>query len=539
LVQFSSAPTPELQPGYSFSRSGVVQVAFFSDNGSLTQYRGQVYFEDPSELGAGVYSSTVTIGTCADANCTSLRAGTTRDIQVTYTVTGTPQPPAAVTASTNSIAAQAQGFTNNSPAFVVNLQYQNVRANHSFDVTTSFSSHNGVLNAVFERVSETEGNVRVIFKNASTVEPGIHDDVVTILVCQNNKCPNPVVGGAITVNTRYTVSNTIAGVNGYTVRAIRQPAVAMTWDAPSARLYLAVPPTAPVHGNSVIALDPVSGALGPSAAIGNFPLALAASDDGQFLYVAPRDSNELFRLRLPALALDDSIPLGGNGNQNFAARFVAVAPGLPHTVAVGRTVLPFGGDDNLAIFDGATQRPSVITRNDLPVGHMILDLHWRSPTSLYGQGSNNAVPSLYDLAASPSGLGVAGSQPIAPVQSSGDKHFSFANGRVYLSEGTEFDPATGAVAGAFFAPDSSHRLVGILADPANGRVFGLSKDSFTSAALHAYDIHTRALIATVPMFNVSLAGNTPTRLHRWGNDGLALLSGDGRLMLVHGAFVTP
>jgi len=537
VVQFNSAPTPELQPGYTFSSNGIVQVAFFSDNGSQTQYRGLVYFEDPSDLGPGVFTNTITIGTCADAGCTSLRAGSTRDIRVTYTVTGTRPPPAGVTASTNSINVQAQSFTDTAPTFVVHLQYENVRANNSFDVIPT-STHDGVNGAVFERLSETEGNVRVNFKNASLLAPGIHDDVITIHVCQASKCPTDVVGSPITINTRYTISNATSGANGYTVRAIRQTAVAMTWDAPSARLYLAVPPTAPTHANSVIALDPVSGSVGPVAPIGNFPGALAASDDGQFLYVAPRESNELQRLRLPALTRDLGIALGGNADGNFAATFVAVAPGAPRTVAVLRSRLPFGGGDNVAVFDDTVSRPVILTRDDFAVGHGIHALHWRDATHLYGVAANNP-PWLYDFDASAAGLSVAGSQPIAPLQWTGDNHFNFANGRIYISEGTEFDPVARAVAGTFTAPDTTHRLIGILADPANGRVFALSKDVFTSAALHAYDINTRALIATVPLFNVSFAPNVPTRLHRWGSDGLAMLSVDGQVVLVHGRFVTP
>ena len=536
-VQFSAEPSANEIPGYSYTHRGINNVAFFQDNGSTTRYLGLVYFEDSSDIGPGVYSDTIQIGICSDDKCTSLRAGTIRTIQVTYTVTGTRQPPVAVTASTNSISVQAQSFNNDAPVIRVRLNFQNVRANQSLDITPTATT-NGVGGWAYERISETEGDVRIQFKNSSTIAPGTYDDVITVNVCQANKCPANVVGSPITINARYVSNNAVGGTNGYTIRVVNQPATAIIWDGPSAKLYLAVPPGALTHANSVVALDPVTATLGTSTLIGNNPAALAASNDGQFLYVAPRDSNILQRLNLPSLAPSLTIPLGGNASGNFAANEIAVSPGAPNTIAVIRSRLPFGGDDSIAIYDDAIARPNVLTRDDLAIGDWIYLLQWTSPNQLYGLGLGS-TRHLFSLGTTLAGPSIVSSNEITPLQWSGDARFDVKAGRVYLSEGTVFDPSTGTILGVLAAPTGSGRLAGVVADPANGRVFALSETNLQEYALHAYDIDTRALIASVPLFGISVNFNSAAKLLRWGTDGLAMATHDGRVVLVNGRFVSP
>src|SRR5205807_2476078 len=69
---------------------------------------------------------------------------------------------------------------------------------------------------------------------------------------------------------------------------VRQLALAandLVYDPGTRQIYASVPSSAGSTGNSITAIDPVSGALGSPVFVGSEPDKLALSDDNQYLYV--------------------------------------------------------------------------------------------------------------------------------------------------------------------------------------------------------------------------------------------------------------
>jgi DNA-binding beta-propeller fold protein YncE len=60
----------------------------------------------------------------------------------------------------------------------------------------------------------------------------------------------------------------------------------LVYDRMTHQIYASIPSSAGAAGNSVTAIDPVTGAIGSPLFAGSEPGTLALSDDGQYLYVA-------------------------------------------------------------------------------------------------------------------------------------------------------------------------------------------------------------------------------------------------------------
>jgi DNA-binding beta-propeller fold protein YncE len=126
------------------------------------------------------------------------------------------------------------------------------------------------------------------------------------------------------------------------------------------RIYASVPGTVPTYGNTVTAIDPATGALGPSVFVGSEPGKLALSDDGTTLYVALRGAPAVRVVDLTTLTAGLQFTLGSDPFAGpFYADDMAVQPGHPNVVAVSLTYLDLTpGHAGVAIFDNGIARPA-------------------------------------------------------------------------------------------------------------------------------------------------------------------------------------
>ncbi len=120
-----------------------------------------------------------------------------------------------------------------------------------------------------------------------------------------------------------------------TVQKIALVHNALVYDALRNRYYASIPGSVVGNGNSIAAIDPTTGAVSYSAAVGSEPFALGLAADGSALYVGLNGSGEVIRLRLPDL-LELSrtrLPVPAFFGQ-LLAETIAVSPVDPDVVAV-------------------------------------------------------------------------------------------------------------------------------------------------------------------------------------------------------------
>ncbi len=280
-------------------------------------------------------------------------------------------------------------------------------------------------------------------------------------------------------------------------------------------LYASVPSTATSNGNSIVTIDPTTGKITNTTAVGSEPDLLAVSPDGAYLYVALDGSSQVKRLLLPSMATDFVVSLGVNGFGTNTALDLAVSSN-PDIWAVT--------SGNLGISPAAQQGVQIYNRSsavgpsvgryaphggfDLLLGTIV----WgKDATVLYGANNESTGFDLYTLPVTSAGVGTIVDYPGAmPNFANRHIHFDPITGYVYGDTGNVVDPANGSPAGRFAYSGT------MTTDGSLNLAFFVGTN--TPLVLASYDLTKFTPQNTFTVPNVT---GTPVRLVRFGPNGLA------------------
>jgi hypothetical protein len=295
------------------------------------------------------------------------------------------------------------------------------------------------------------------------------------------------------------------------VRQINLATNDLVYNQTTQKIYASVPSIAGSGvGNTITTLDPTTGGIENSVFVGSEPNKLALADDAQTLYVGLDGSGAVRRFNINLQAAAQSFSLGTSGSSGvYTASDLAVMPGSPSVVAVSRT------NSTVAIYDNGTMRP--MTQGGGP-------LAFASATRLYS-GSGPVVK----MNVNNTGLALVSS---FPVNSYGNKIVYAPNGGLYFPGGRAVNPDTETIIGTY-ANLGYESLMAV--DTSLNRIFFLTSVS-GNWSLRAYDLYTFRLIGTAFLQGIS---GTPTSLVRWGANGLAFRTGEGKVFLVQSTLVNP
>ena len=278
----------------------------------------------------------------------------------------------------------------------------------------------------------------------------------------------------------------------------------IAWDERNGQLLASYGANAGPLGNTVVALDPNTGAWRPSPIIGSQPAQMEFSRDGRSLWVELEGSGSLCRLDPATLQPLDKFFSGFH--EDFA-----IAPKKHDRIAVAH-------HDDVRVFDGAVLLPQTKSRF-----HNIGKVEFgSSPDVLYG--SNNRTTKFgfyrYDLDES----GVVNDQFLGQLFPGFGNATTvrYLDGLIYSSTGRVVLPETGEMKGWF--PDFGHQYI----DALRRRVYVFRQigveDTFE---IRVFDMGTfREVASRTFSLGVSFRGlHSPYfgRLSRAGPDQLALL----------------
>jgi uncharacterized repeat protein (TIGR01451 family) len=291
------------------------------------------------------------------------------------------------------------------------------------------------------------------------------------------------------------------------------------------KLYGSLPAAAGPLGNQVVAIDPATGALGPSFPMGSEPGRLGLSDDGRYLYVGLDSLSAVRRLDLQTGTTEFQFSLGSDAVYgSYIAEALEVLPGHPDTVAISRQ-LPSAYRASLAIYDRGVMRPD--TALSRAPGNR---LHFADDGSLlYGISLQEPSLGWYRAAVDASGLTLRDSSR----QFFGNNYIAleFGDGRLYTSAGQTFDLQLQELAGQYGFGGSA-----ILPDPASGRVFFLSSlPPEPGVWLLTEDMKSFLSLGAIPLPGVT---GERGRMLRWGTDGLAIRLESGETFRLRAPVVT-
>ncbi|MFT4113064.1 MAG: IPT/TIG domain-containing protein [Silvibacterium sp.] len=116
------------------------------------------------------------------------------------------------------------------------------------------------------------------------------------------------------------------------------PANAMAYDAYGRKLYAVLPSTSQqLTGNSIVSIDPTTGAVGTPVTVGSEPNLLSETSDGNYMYIGLSGADSLGRFNLQTQALDLTVPLPTSASSEpsgVAAEAIATVPGSDTSLAV-------------------------------------------------------------------------------------------------------------------------------------------------------------------------------------------------------------
>jgi hypothetical protein len=239
------------------------------------------------------------------------------------------------------------------------------------------------------------------------------------------------------------------------------------WASVATQVQTATGPVAAQYPNSIVAVDPVSGQVGPAIPVGADPKDIAVADDGSYLYVAVADGTTIQRVDLAARAVDFEFGLGTVPPPSPAfpmrAGQLEVLPGNAHAVLVQRGAGGVGAA--IAIYDDGVQRPQTA------IGPAFLFPPGDGSRMFTFGGSDRLIRS-YTIAAS--GATLAASTTDTLDGSTGG--LSYSAGRLFDGE-NQLDAATlqviGRIEGAS-GPNTVRADSVPYADPSGGKLYRLS-----------------------------------------------------------------
>ena len=330
-------------------------------------------------------------------------------------------------------------------------------------------------------------------------------------------------------------SKTLAGPQGpsFTSQIVAANATDIGYGTTSGLLYLPVSANSASNANCIVPLDPASGALGQGVFAGSRPSSVSVADDGSVLYVGFNGQQTAERFVLPSMTHDLSIPvaIGSIATSHPVAGDIEVAPGTATTVAIAEKSMQVSPSGlGVAIFDNATPRPMVYTAADLNT------LQWAtSAATVYGYNVENGNEDFVTLSVGAAGVAEVSDLRQVLMQSGGRIHRG--GNLIYGDSGQVLDPAASAVVGQFAVNPAGilPQSVAALDIGRNTAYFAFVNGQSGELTLQTFDISSYALLRSI---SLGVIPGAPTRIVRWGADGLAVVLASGTIVVVSGTFVS-
>lgn len=277
-------------------------------------------------------------------------------------------------------------------------------------------------------------------------------------------------------------------------------------------LYASVPVTgANGQGNSVVGIDPVTGAITRRIQVGSNPNKLALSTDGTQLFVGLDGSGAVAQVDLTQGKVVNQFSLGGGPgvyNPPYTAVYMAAVPGSRNSVAVTTSGQINGS--GVTIYDSGVARTTNLS------GYGSGPLAFGTSSTLYLAGG-------YVEALSVSGTGITGATRVySPTNTVTTMQYD--NGRLYLSSGAVVDVSTSALAGSFYSAPNNPASGPVVSDSTLGRAFVATAPFTGGATIYAFDENSFNLIGSIPVSGLGTAGYPTSfrKIVRWGQNGLAV-----------------
>ena len=294
--------------------------------------------------------------------------------------------------------------------------------------------------------------------------------------------------------------------------------------------YASIPGSVPAPlGNSIVSVNPATGALGTPIFVGSEPDKLALTADGHYLWVGLDGSSAVRKVDLVAktAGLQFSLPLvnGGIYQSPATAQALAALPGATDSVVVALSSSTLSSNVGLAIFDSGVARANT-SSNTIYNNNLFAIQVDGTKSEIYAGGQNAYDVFTYNS----NGLTSKTLDSITPASSS-QPEMQLIPGKLITDFGQVFDPEAGALLGTLYVSGQTVAQGATFADSTLGKIF--VADSSTGALynginqiqvfnLNDYTSFGSSIPVNVPAYYSSSYNSVlSSSLSRWGANGLA------------------
>lgn len=328
---------------------------------------------------------------------------------------------------------------------------------------------------------------------------------------------------------------------GARIRTASLTANDLVYDQTSDRIYASLP------GNpgSIAVINPHTGSVGPSIAVGNQPSKLALSNDGQELYVALDGEAAIRRVHLSTFSPQEKLLLGTNPIPGCGLLLVNDMEILPENAKVVIVSKKHAGCTpgfvEVAVYENGTQKPNVIPRVLPGGGNSVLIDYLEpafSPATIFG-ASASGPDNFFVMTVDSAGLSLSHRSQIVPLATGTD--IETDSGMLFTGNGQKFDPIAKTILGEVQGLSdvfTVHHPPRIRPDLSSRRLFFLPHDvsSNMPIMLMTYDSSSLQHVGTSQVHSGINACSGCTFLIRgfirWGAKGLAFTTANGQVTLI-------
>jgi len=293
----------------------------------------------------------------------------------------------------------------------------------------------------------------------------------------------------------------------------------------SASIYAAIRQSAIAGANTVVPIDPQTGAKGTAIAVASDPRLMAASSDGAYLYVVAQQDQKLQRINLSTKKVDRtfSFPPSPNcpGCGPQTPSDLKAVPGSPQEVVLALTdVIGLYNDSGLVNYVPTSSiafSPQFSSFDFAGSPAKIYSLPFTG--TFFNTFSIDATGLHFTPASNNTGNGTTGAEVVSDGK------------LLYTSAGEIWNPVTKSQIATFpvttFNKTSYPNLFNLLVDMPSNHIFVIGDQFYqnsSSIVLSAYGRTSHKLTGALAF--PSLFGPFANNLTRWGTNGFAFLSQD-------------
>lgn len=354
------------------------------------------------------------------------------------------------------------------------------------------------------------------YLNAGEIQATLDSTVASKIGEISLRVVNPAPGGGTSVSVPLTL-----------YEVLNVDAAFITPVPGSSLLYASIPSSAAVYPNTVISINPTTGALGKPITVGQNPSLLAPSSDGSYLFVVSNQDQTVQRINLSTKSIDRTFPFPPNGTTccgTLSGFDLKGLPGSPQEVVLAADIGGYGFGE-MALYNDSGLVNYVPNPQPTNPPAFWSFAYAGNPLTIYAlpfTGVQNGFFSIVTIGAQglgytpASGTNTGGNQTGSVVVSDG--------ALLYTGGGEVWNPATQTQVGSF--PVTVYNYAANLAmDTTSGHIFAIGDEPYGNSAsnvLSAYDKSSLALTGALafPQIQLPLVQN----LVRWGSNGFAFLA---------------